>query len=742
MMLWGLLERAKQMGPTLLATLVGVVFALWVVVEDYSGIEGNSVNARFTIRNHFEPWNVRSDDIVFLVIDDDALDSNLKEETLTPFRWPWPRYQWADLHYFLHQFNIKPAAVVYDVVFDMVDEDLPKERKFTFGGAEANSEKTNDQHLQAAMEQTADIPTFLACLFQPQGLEPFTRTEYAKPETASATQEMRSWQPPPPEFIRFSLPYDPDAHDPIYHAQVLSIPWDSKWWHSTLVNPPISFEELDFTGRTASLLSPAAGAGTTTMNPEEDGITRAAPLFFEYDGRLYPSLPLQVVMRLLWKEALPDPSALPPFDKITFKENVVELPKPDGTVVSVPVDERKRLIINFRYPFGSTTDELKRLPVPGFQYLNFWRLMDGFVQLGEIEAGGRTELDAASFDPRTLRDKVLIIGSSAAATLDLRPVPIAGRYPMMGTLGEIIRSIMQQDFLHAASPWFNALWIIGGAFLVGLLGQFFAPIKLAIATVILFSAHALLSYFLFTKANIIVDFFHVTFAEIVAYAVVTISQYLQVSSIFGRYVTPQVRRYLLSNRKALELGGQETEVSILFSDLSGFTSMSEKMEAKEVIATLNSYFGPMFRIIIDEEEGTLDKLIGDAIMAYFGHPLPTPDHPRRAVTAALKMQNKLSILREQWIAEGKPAVRMRVGVNTGSVVAGNMGDSGRTDYSIIGDTVNLASRLESNAPVDGVLISETTYERVKDFFVFNEKEPIKVKGKEKPVKVYEVVDFA
>jgi adenylate cyclase len=189
------------------------------------------------------------------------------------------------------------------------------------------------------------------------------------------------------------------------------------------------------------------------------------------------------------------------------------------------------------------------------------------------------------------------------------------------------------------------------------------------------------------------------------------------------------------------LGGQETEVSILFSDLKGFTNMSEKLEAKQVISALNDYFGPMFEIIIDKNYGTLDKLIGDAIMAYFGHPLPTPNHPVQAVTAALMMQKRLAELRQQWEKEGKPTIRMRIGVNTGTVVAGNMGSAGRTDYSIIGDNVNLAARLESNAPVDGVLISESTYERTKDHFVFKEREPIQVKGKEKPVKVYEALDF-
>jgi adenylate cyclase len=287
----------------------------------------------------------------------------------------------------------------------------------------------------------------------------------------------------------------------------------------------------------------------------------------------------------------------------------------------------------------------------------------------------------------------------------------------------------------------DALWIIGGAFMVGVLGLFFAPIKHALATLVLAGAHAVSSFFLFAMGGVIVDFFHVSFAEIVAYAVVTVTQYFQVSSLFGRYITPEVRRFLMSNRSALELGGQETEVSILFSDIKGFTSMSERMEAREVISALNEYFGPMFRIIIDEHHGTLDKLVGDAIMAYFGHPRPTDDHPVQAVSAALQMQRRLEELRGEWEKEGKPLLRMRIGVNTGTVVAGNMGDATRTDYSIIGDEVNLASRLESNAPVDGVLVSESTHDRAKDHFLFKERDPIMVKGKEKPVKVYEVLDF-
>ena len=578
------------------------------------------------------------------------------------------------------------------------------------------------------MQSTPDVPTFLAALFRPQGTRKYTREEYQAPWSSASKRETRVWQPLPPEFTRFGTPFLPTVHEPVCHALEVSIPWDSKWWTSTMKN--VVYEDIEIMGLAASLLQPAGGAGSTTMDPEPDGITRWGPLFFEYDEVLYPSLPLQVVLKL-WGT---------PLDRVRFEDGTVIIPKPDGNEVRIPVDDRKRILLNFRYPWPEGSAGTERNS--GFTHVNYWRLIDGFDKLVNspevFEATGTEK----HFDPRSLEGKILIIGSSALATYDLRATPINERFPMVGTVGEIIRSIQQEDFLSMAPPWLNSLWIIGGTLAVGLLAQFFAPDKHAIATFILSGAHAFSAYFLFAKAGIIVDFFHVSFAEIVAYAVVTLSQYMQVSSIFGRYVTPGVRRYLLSNRKALELGGQETEVSILFSDLSGFTSMSEKLEAREVISILNEYFGPMFKIIIDEEQGTLDKLIGDAIMAYFGHPQPDPEHAVRAVTAALKMQRRLAELRETWEQQGRPAIRMRIGVNTGVVVAGNMGDHFRTDYSIIGDSVNLASRLESNAPVDGVLISETTYSLVMSQFKFKERDPIKVKNKELPVKVYEVVDFA
>ena len=710
-------EWVSRFGRVIIAASIGVLFALWTVFGGYSGLEGTTINARFRLRNWLYPWDDPPDNIVFVDINDAALAAFTDDVTDFPIRWPWPRSQWAFLHKWFRELGIHPAAMVYDIIFDLADDAEVRRMGYTIETEEARPGTSCDEFFQQQLEREDDVPTFLAALFTPQSPTPFTREDYRRRYEST---DRFQWLEPPDSLKRFGIPYDPDIHGKAYHARDVSIPWDSRWWAKHAGTPPERLEELEFMGKVSSLLEPAEGVGTTTMNPEEDGITRWAPLFIEYDGILYPSLPLQVVLHLLGT----------PLETVRFEENAVIVPREEGSDIRIPVDKWKRILLNFRYKRPAGKEDYA---TAGFVYVNFWQLFDGLLALKE----GREPV----FHPRALDGKTLVVGSSAEGTYDLRAIPIAQRFPAVGTIGTIVRTILQEDFLHPAPPWVDALWIIGGTFLVGVLGLFFAPVQHALATIVLASAHAVSSFVLFAKAGVIVDFSHVAFAEIMAYAVVTVTQYFQVSSLFGRYITPEVRRFLMSNNSALELGGQETEVSILFSDLKGFTSMSEKMTAPQVISALNEYFGPMFRIIIDEHHGTLDKLIGDAIMAYFGHPRPTDDHPLQAVSAAVQMQRRLGELRQKWEKEGKPLIRMRIGVNTGTVVAGNMGDAGRTDYSIIGDNVNLASRLESNAPVDGVLISETTYERTKDRFVFKEREPILVKGKEKPVKVYEVVGF-
>jgi len=210
--------------------------------------------------------------------------------------------------------------------------------------------------------------------------------------------------------------------------------------------------------------------------------------------------------------------------------------------------------------------------------------------------------------------------------------------------------------------------------------------------------------------------------------------------MFQRYVSSQVVDELIKNPDMLKLGGQRKYLSVFFSDIRGFTSMSEKMEPEEVVQLLNEYLTEMTKIIF-QFQGTLDKFIGDAVMAFWGAPKYFPNHAELAVRAAVEMQKKVTELCEKWAIEGRKKIGIGMGVNTGDVVIGNMGSQNFADYTVIGDNVNLAARLEENAKAGQILISQSTYDEIKDIVKVTKLEPLRVKGKEKAVQVYEVLEI-
>lgn len=211
----------------------------------------------------------------------------------------------------------------------------------------------------------------------------------------------------------------------------------------------------------------------------------------------------------------------------------------------------------------------------------------------------------------------------------------------------------------------------------------------------------------------------------------------KIRSTLQRYLSPTIVDDLVKHNRELKLGGERLECSILFTDICSFTTISEQRSPEDVVMMLNEYFSAMAEIIF-RHQGTLDKFIGDAIMAVFGAPLVSFDCHMNSVACGVAMLEKLREIQEKWRSEGKEFFQMRVGINTGPVVAGNIGSSERMDYTVIGDTVNLASRLESNAQPGTILISGYTYEKVKDFVNADGLDPIKVKGKAEPIQIYRV----
>jgi adenylate cyclase len=216
-----------------------------------------------------------------------------------------------------------------------------------------------------------------------------------------------------------------------------------------------------------------------------------------------------------------------------------------------------------------------------------------------------------------------------------------------------------------------------------------------------------------------------------------------VRSAFSRYLSPKVVEAVLDNPDMLSLGGSRRVMTCFFSDLAGFTSISEALSPEDLVQLLNRYLSIMTKVIL-RHGGTVDKFEGDAIMAFWGAPLIQEDHARRACMAALEQQAEMDKFRAWAISEGLPELRVRMGLNTGPMIVGNMGSEERFDYTVMGDSVNLASRLEgaNKAYNSYIMISETTYSEVEDHVEVRELDLLRVKGKQEPIRVFELMAAA
>jgi adenylate cyclase len=256
-----------------------------------------------------------------------------------------------------------------------------------------------------------------------------------------------------------------------------------------------------------------------------------------------------------------------------------------------------------------------------------------------------------------------------------------------------------------------------------------------------------LAYHLFATEQIWIAAFLPTATLIVNYAAIVSYRFFfeerekrKVQSAFQQYVAPSIISQLLERPELLQLGGEEKELTALFSDIRGFTSLSEGLPPAELVEWLNEYLSEMTEVIF-RHWGTLDKYIGDAIMAFWGAPYPQADHPERACRAALDMLKMLEKLHTRREPEGRPRMKIGIGIHTGPMLVGNMGSRRRFNFTIMGDNVNLASRLEGINKEFGthLIISETTYQAVRSLMVARELDYIRVKGKKRPVRIYELL---
>lgn len=424
--------------------------------------------------------------------------------------------------------------------------------------------------------------------------------------------------------------------------------------------------------------------------------------------------------------------------------SALEVQDSEGTILhKIPVNERGELTINYAGPqkmfaYLSTADVLNDEPNARISFKKHEKKSKDWVDTTEI-------VKKSEF----YKDKIFVFGATAIGIYDLRVTPFEENYPGVETHANVIDNLLRKDFLvrHDLEEARMIIFIaVGGLILSFLIGRLGAVWGLVLASGLLGILYFADKYLLFGRGIVIAVIFP-TVLVLGLYFVLTIYKYFteerskkQLKGTFGKYVSPAIVEEILSDPSKIELGGSKEHITVFFSDVRGFTTISEKLDAASLSDLLNSYLTPMTNIIF-ENKGTLDKYMGDAIMAFFGAPIKYPDHANYACRSALQNIEKLKVLQADYQKKGLPMIDVGIGINTGEMSVGNMGSDTVRNYTVMGDAVNLGSRLEGINKQYGtrIIVSEFTQKELSPDFVTREIDWVRVKGKAEPVRIYELI---
>jgi adenylate cyclase len=440
-----------------------------------------------------------------------------------------------------------------------------------------------------------------------------------------------------------------------------------------------------------------------------------------YRDSFMPSITLRLALEY-WNAKPADCEVIP-------GKNVI-VHRPSGDPVVIPVDEQCSMIINYAGRASSTAADGNRT----------------FTVRSYAGYARQTEEDPASWpDTRAVGGKILMVGAfDKGMAADEKQTPFGMMFGIE-IHANSLNTLITGNFVRHLPLWWNVVLTIVLTMLVALIASrmrnlLSLPLSLviAIATFIVCST-------LFDSKGILINYsvpfagMFLSYIMIILYRSSTEErEKRKIRAMFGKYVSPEVVAQMMDNPP--ELGGVDRELTVFFSDIRGFTSLSETLTPQELVKHLNEYLSAMTDIIL-ETGGTLDKYVGDEVMCFWGAPLEVKDHAARACRCALLQKAKLAELNEHWPPEKRLAIG--IGLNTGIMTVGNMGSAGRMNYTLMGDNVNLGARLEGTNKVYGtmIIVSEYTYAMVKDQFIFRELDTIRVKGKNRPVVIYELVDY-
>ncbi len=466
------------------------------------------------------------------------------------------------------------------------------------------------------------------------------------------------------------------------------------------------------------LAGAARGLGFLDVAPDADGVYRRVALIARYGDDFFPSESLRVVCDVLG--VTPDRVVVRPGDAIALEG--ARMPgESEPRTLEIPIDAAGRTVVNFLGP---------------------WERMQHHEMISILDDVEEFSLEAVQGD---FEGKVAVVSMAVTGQADVGPTPIDPLYPRGGIHATVIHSALTESFLRELGPWRTFL-----AFEVPLVllclaaAAYLGSLAFTLSMLGLGAAAAGLGAWLFLGADRIVDLARPIAAlgastlALVAHQSWTEARHrLALRSVFDAYFPPSIVDKVMRRPERLTEMVQEKELTILFSDIVGFTSHSSRVPASQVQKLLNEYFEAMVDIVF-KHGGTVDKFIGDGLMVFFGDPAEQEDHALRCVEAAREMQEKARSLHRDWEANGHMPLEIRIGINTGKVAVGNMGSERRVSYTVLGRSVNVAARLESAAPVGGILISKRTADLVDGRVPVSPLEPIRVKGIDEPLEVYEV----
>jgi adenylate cyclase len=455
------------------------------------------------------------------------------------------------------------------------------------------------------------------------------------------------------------------------------------------------------------LTDAAENSGYFNAFPDSDGVIRWAPLVIKFQDDYYSSLPISILLQYLeW-----------PMLSLKMADFGVESVRLEDLVI--PTDETGRLLVNFMgpartFPHYSVSDILHE-----------------------------------RLSPDIFKDKIVLVGATATGIYDMRVTPFSAVYPGVEIHATVIDNILHQNFLiHSGwTKFIDICMIILLGFIVGVAVPRVRAAPGVLLILLLLAVFAGTNTYLFARYNTWLNLIYPVLTMMTVYLAITVYRYIteerekkKIRGAFQYYLTASVINEMLKDPTKLKLGGDKKALTVLFSDIRGFTSVSEKLTPEELVHLLNEYLTAMTDIVF-KYDGLLDKYMGDAIMAVYGAPLDQPDHAVRACRTALDMLKELKKLQKKWGDEGRPVLHIGIGINSGDMVVGNMGSQMRFDYTVMGDSVNLGSRLEGINKEYGtnIVISEYTYAAVRDVLTCRELDSVRVKGKKLPVKIYELL---